>query len=158
MYFAGATEQFESLVCSDFQMKASSCWSLFCSSSVSFYIFKIVRKKKKVNHSLLIISLVRTSSRVRTQDSLVKHAKQLCQFLLRLPFAVVLHAPHHHDQELVKVHRATPCTNAMISLHHYTPHQIDLYILFNHQTSRVLLKGQIYEHLVKLFISCILYL
>lgn len=44
------------------------------------------------------------------QNSLVEHAKQLRQFLLRLPFAVVLHAPHHHDQELVEVYRAASCT------------------------------------------------
>lgn len=38
--------------------------------------------------------------------SLVKHAKEVRQLLLRLSFAVILHAPNHHDQEFIKVHCA----------------------------------------------------
>lgn len=41
--------------------------------------------------------------------SLVKHAEKVGQLLLRLSFAVILHAPNHHDQELIKVHCATAC-------------------------------------------------
>lgn len=39
--------------------------------------------------------------------SLVKHAKEVRQFLLRFPFTVILHAPNHHNQELIEVHCAT---------------------------------------------------
>lgn len=53
----------------------------------------------------------KSSQQALNRNSLVKHAKQLSQFLLRLPFAVVFHASHHHDQELVKVHRAAPCAH-----------------------------------------------
>lgn len=106
VYFAGTEEQLDSVLMFRWKIFLGD---FFCQAQELFFLLTLFRWTALIINSNN--SMGKPSQQALNGNSLVKHTKQLGQFLLRLPFAVVFHASHHHYQELIKVHRAAPCTH-----------------------------------------------